>query len=33
MRHVGIGETLLQTLAKFVMREAGDQEKTACGNL
>ena len=30
---VGIGETLRQALAKLVMREAGDQEKTACGNL
>ena len=30
---VGIGETLLQALAKLVMRAAGDQAKTVCGNL
>ena len=30
---VGIIETLCQALAKLVMREAGDQAKTACGNL
>ena len=30
---VGIGETLCQTLANFFMRAAGDQAKTACGNL
>ena len=30
---VGIGETLRQDLAKLVMRKAGDQAKTACGNL
>ena len=30
---VGIGETLGQALAKVVMRAAGDQAKTACGNL
>ena len=30
---VGIGETLCRALAKLVMREAGDQAKTACGNL
>ena len=30
---VGIGETLHRALAKLVMREAGDQAKTACGNL
>ena len=30
---VGIGETLLRSLAKLVMRAAGDQAKTACGNL
>ena len=30
---MGIGETLLRALAKLVMREAGDQAKTACGNL
>ena len=28
-----IGETLRQDLAKLVMREAGDQVKTACSNL
>ena len=30
---MGIGETLLRALAKLVMRAAGDQAKTACGNL
>ena len=30
---VGIGEMLCRSLAKLVMREAGDQAKTACGNL
>ena len=30
---VGIGETLRQDLAKLVMRAAGDQAKTACGNI
>ena len=30
---MGIGETLLQDLAKLFMRAAGDNEKTACGNL
>ena len=30
---VGIGETLCKTLAKLVMRAAGDQAHTACGNL
>ena len=30
---VGIGETLRRALAKLVMRAAGDQAKTACGNL
>ena len=30
---MGIGETLHRALAKLVMREAGDREKTACGNL
>ena len=30
---MGIGETLHQALAKIVMRLAGDQAKTACGNL
>ena len=30
---VGIGETLCRTLAKLLMKAAGDQEKTVCGNL
>ena len=30
---VGIGETLCRSLAKLVMREVGDQAKTACGNI
>ena len=30
---VGIGETLRRALAKLVMMAAGDQLKTACGNL
>ena len=30
---MGIGETLRQALAKLFMRAAGDQAKTACGNL
>ena len=30
---MGIGERLLRALAKLVMRAAGDQAKTACGNL
>ena len=30
---MGIGETLCKALAELVMREAGDQAKTACGNL
>ena len=30
---VGIEETLHWALAKLVMRTAGDQAKTACGNL
>ena len=33
MRPVGIGETLRRALAKLVMRAAGDQAKTECGNL
>ena len=33
VRPVGIGETLRWALAKLVMRAAGDQAKTACGNL
>ena len=30
---MGIGETLRRDLAKLVMKAAGDQAKTACGNL
>ena len=30
---VGIGETLLRALDKLLMRAAGDQAKTECGNL
>ena len=30
---MGIGETLCRALAKLVIRSAGDQAKTACGNL
>ena len=30
---VGIWEMLRRALAKLAMREAGDQEKMACGNL
>ena len=30
---LGIGETIRRYLAKLVMRAAGDQVKTACGNL
>ena len=30
---MGIGETLLQALAKLVMRAARYQAKTVCGNL
>ena len=33
VRPVGIGETLLRDLAKLIMRAAGDQAKSACGNL
>ena len=33
VRPVGIGETLRRSLAKIVMRSAGDQAKTSCGNL
>ena len=33
MRPVGIGETLRRSLAKLIMRAAGDQAKIACGNL
>ena len=30
---MGIGETLRRALDKLVMRAAGDQAKTVCGNL
>ena len=30
---MGIGETLLRALAKLIMKAAGEQGKTACGNL
>ena len=33
LRPVGIGEMLHRALTKLVMRAAGDQAKTACGNL
>ena len=33
VRPVGIGETLRRALAKLVMRAAGEQAKTACGDL
>ena len=33
VRPVGIGETLERTIAKLVMRAAGDQANTACGSL
>ena len=33
VRPMGIGETLHRDLAKLVMRVAGEQAKTACGNL
>ena len=33
VRPVGIGETFRRALENIVMREAGDQAKTACGNL
>ena len=33
VRPMGIGETLRQALAKLVIRAAGDQAKTACGNI
>ena len=32
VRPVGIRETLCRDLAKLVMRAAGDQAKTVCGN-
>ena len=33
VRLVGIWKTLHRALAKIVMRSAGDQANTACGNL
>ena len=33
VRPVRIGETLRRALGKLVMRAAGDQAKTVCGNL
>ena len=33
MSPVGIGKTIHQVLAKIVMRAAGNQVKTDCGNL
>ena len=33
VRPVGIGETIRRALADLVMRSAGDQANTACGNL
>ena len=33
VRPVGIGETLRRTLAKRIIRAAGNQADTACGNL
>ena len=30
---MGIGKTIIQALAKLVMRAAGAQENIACGNL
>ena len=33
VRSVGIGETLQRALAKLVMRSAGEQAMTECGNL
>ena len=33
MRPLGIGETLHRDPTKLIMRAAGDQSKTACGNL
>ena len=30
---MGIGETLLWALTKLIMRAAGEQAKTVCGNL
>ena len=33
VRPLGIGETLRQAMTKLVMRAAGDQVKTTCGNL
>ena len=33
VRTLGIGETLCRALAKLVMRAAGNQAKTACGDI
>ena len=33
VRPAGIGETLRRALAKLVMRAAGNQAKTVCGNV
>ena len=33
VRPVGIGETLRRSLAKLIMRAAGEQAKTSCGNI
>ena len=33
VRPMGIGETLRRSLAKLVMRSAGEQAKTECGTL
>ena len=33
VRPMGIGEMLRRDLAKLVMRDAGEQVKTACGNI
>ena len=33
VRLMGMGETLHRALVKLVMRAAGDQEKTVCGNI
>ena len=33
VRPAGIGKKIHRVLAKLVMRETGDQAKTACGNI
>ena len=33
MLPMGIGETLIQSLSKLVLRAVGDQAKTACGKI